>query len=383
MGIARIAGISLVLLGACAKAGDDPATVDGPPSGDGGHDSGGDSAACPPDQFVTDVGETGLVTCAPVDDPTKQAIDSNCSVYLGSRDGCDACTTAPAKWGRASTLSCTNGLGADNRCTTPSLGGDTIQAFGLNLDGDVDGNDKIYGTYHCAAVPPSSGGATPCKAGEFVTGTYGSSWTCAPIATAVIDYVRASCFLYLGWQDGCDGCTTAPVKWGRSGDASCLNGAGADSTCQTATLGTETMNLFGINTDGDVDENDKLHIALQCAPAPPAQGTGTTSCPAGQFMTGINTDGSFQCESPAPLVAKFFADHCQAYYGWQDNCDSCTTPPSKWGKFGTASCSNGLGANGTCSDFTLGGTATSMFGLNPGGDVDGNDTLYVGFQCKL
>ena len=45
-------------------------------------------------------------------------------------------------------------------------------------------------------------------------------------------------------------------------------------------------------------------------------------------------------------------------------------------------CANGIGADNTCTTFTLGGDQISMFGLSPDGDVDGNDTLFVGFTCR-
>lgn len=43
---------------------------------------------------------------------------------------------------------------------------------------------------------------------------------------------------------------------------------------------------------------------------------------------------------------------------------------------------NGVGGDNTCSTFMLGGQPTIMSGLNPDGDVDGNDALYIGFVCR-
>lgn len=384
MGIVRLAACA-VLFAACAKAGEakPDGSTDGRPPVDGTNgDSGTPVAECPADQFATNVDANGLVTCATIEAPTKTAVDSSCSVYLGHRDNCDGCITPPAKWGRAGALDCSNGAGADNRCITSTLGGAAVQLFGLNLDGDADGNDKFYSSLHC--IPPApAGGMAPCPAGEFITGTYGGSWTCAPMAVAAIEYVRANCQLYAGWQDSCDGCTTIPAKWGRSSDLNCLNGAGADNTCTVATLGAESLNLYGLNADGDMNGDDKLHVGMHCATPPPAEGTGTTACPAGMYMTGTEADGGFKCESPAPLIAKWFTDHCSVYYGWTDGCDGCAGPPSKWGRVGVGACANGLGAANTCSSFALGGQQVSMFGLNTDGDVDGNDTLYIGFQCAM
>jgi hypothetical protein len=275
---------------------------------------------------------------------------------------------------------CATGIGA-NTCTTPTLGGAATSLFGLDIGGDVDGNDKLYGSLHCSAVEPAAGLA-PCAAGQVVIGLIGSSWTCASLGDAVTDYVGANCSLYLGWQDGCDGCTTAPVKWGHAGDGTCMNGAGADNTCSTATLDGETINLFGLNPDGDVDGNDKLHVGLDCIDPAATTTTSTTTCPAGQFLTATLTEGGFRCDNIAPLVADYFKAHCTLVFGWQDNCNGCLTPPAKFGSVRVGACTLGAGADDTCSKFSLGGASVDLFGLNPDGDVDGNDTLYVGFRCQ-
>ena len=100
-----------------------------------------------------------------------------------------------------------------------------------------------------------------CPAGSYVQGIDATgSVVCASLA----DYVNQSCHLYFGWRDACDGCTTAPAKWGRVSAAACSNGAGVDNTCQTPTLGTEDVTLFGLNTDGDVDATDKFYVGLKC-----------------------------------------------------------------------------------------------------------------------
>ena len=317
------------------------------------------------------------MTCAPIADVVKSAIDASCSIYLGWRDDCNGCTTTPEKWGRAG-ATCVSELGADNTCTTPTLGGAAPRLFGLNLDGDMDGNDKLYGSLHCAAPEPMASVA-PCPAGQFITGTYGSSYTCGTIADAIVEYVRTSCSLYMGWQDDCNGCTTAPGKWGRAGDGGCQNGAGADNTCSVANLGGQMVNLFGLNPDGDVDDNDTLHVGLHCTPPMPATSMSMTGCPACQFVTSTSTSG-FTCTSPAAAAAQYFAQSCSLYFGWRDGCDGCTLAPAKWGQARVGNCMLGVGANDTCSKYALGGTV-DLFGLNPDGDVDGNDTLYVGLRC--
>lgn len=371
----------LVAVAGCASAADPAAIPDAPVAM---HDSaiGGDGAtahACGADQFVTAVAADGTVSCAPVTEPTRAAIAASCSTYLAWRDGCDGCTSVPTKYGNAGGT-CSVGVGADNTCTTPNLGGATVALLGLNMDGNVDGNDKLYGSLHCTVPAPASTPA-PCAAGEYVTGSSSGGFTCAPLAAAVVDYVRASCSLYLGWQDSCDGCTTFPAKWGHAGDAGCQNGAGLDDTCTVATLGTEQVNLFGISPDGDVDDNDKIHVGLHCNAPPPASTSTTTTCPAGQFVTGTGTDASLQCASPAPLFHTYFTQHCSVYFGWRDGCDGCTLAPAKWGQVKVGGCTLGTGVNDTCSTFMM-GQPVSMFGLNVDGDVDGNDALYATLHCE-
>ena len=55
-----------------------------------------------------------------------------------------------------------------------------------------------------------------------------------------------------------------PEKWGRTNATICENGMGGNNTCQTATLGTETVQLFGLNTEGDVNGDDKFYVGLLC-----------------------------------------------------------------------------------------------------------------------
>jgi hypothetical protein len=70
------------------------------------------------------------------------------------------------------------------------------------------------------------------------------------------------------------------------------------------------------------------------------------------------------------------------FFGWRDSCDACTQPPAKWGAFSTGSCANGTGADNTCADTPLGDVTLPLFGLSTDGNVNGDDTLYVGFRCN-
>ena len=368
-----------VLVSACA-GGSGAAPPDIAPPSDSSASPDGANGGCSMDQLATNADASGQLTCTAIDSEIKAAIASRCSTYFGWLDSCDGCTTAPAKWGRVSASSCSPGVGAGNTCTTPTLAGTNVQMFGLDLDGDMDGNDKLHVGMQCTGESTSLTIA-PCKAGSFVTGRAGTSWTCGSLGNVVRDFVANHCSIYLGWQDSCDGCTNPPSKWGRASATSCEVGAGTDNTCNPPTaLDTDMVGLFGLNADGDVDGNDKFHIALHCdTPAPTTTTITNNTCPTGQFMVGT-APGGILCASPTQQIATYFSNKCSLYFGWRDNCNGCTDPPSKWGKVRVGGCMNGTGTDNTCSQLTL-GTQLEMFGLSPDGNVDGNDTFYVGFSC--
>lgn len=349
--------------------------------GDGGSGTGAlTPQACPTNQFMTGVDTNGQIVCELIDPSAQAAINQSCSVFHGWRDSCTGCTLAPAKWGSVSQGACANGLGGDNTCTQPSLGGLAVRLFGLNTDGDVNDDDKFYTGFSCSAGS-STPVPAPCVAGELAVGLSGTQITCAPASGAILDYVRTSCSVYTGWRDSCDACTSAPSKWGRASTTSCSAGVGTGNTCTTATLGGTSVQLFGLNTGGDVDGNDKMYVGLRCTPPPAAVGSATGTCPAGRIMTGIEAGGAITCASPAPLVASYFAAHCTIYYGWSDNCDGCTAAPVKWGRAREGFCTNDVGGDSTCQDAVLGADTVRLFGLNTDGDVNGDDKFYVGFRC--
>jgi hypothetical protein len=104
------------------------------------------SERCPAGQLAT--GLNPLV-CAPAAPAIHQVVSNSCSVYLGWRDRCAACSQAPAKWGRVNQASCTDGLGVDNSCITASLGAASVRMFGLNTDGDVNTDDAFFYGLRC------------------------------------------------------------------------------------------------------------------------------------------------------------------------------------------------------------------------------------------
>lgn len=352
----------------------------GSQGGAGGSDGGKGAEACPAGEFLTGLDGAGHAVCATIDEAADAAVNGGCSAYFGWSDNCSGCADPPTKWGFAKATACMNGAGANDTCTMPDLGGQMVNLFGLNTDGNVDDSDKLYASLHCEKGDSQSK-TGPCGAGEFVTAVSNGSVTCTPASGATLDYVRESCSLYLGWRDNCDGCATAPAKWGYASTLGCANGAGAGNTCTSVVLGTETVQLFGLDTDGNVNDDDKIYVGLRCVEPTAAGGAVMGACPAGQLATGVEDDGSVVCASPAPQVAKWFRDHCSLYFGWRDSCDGCTSAPTKWGRVRDGFCMNGVGANSTCSNAVLGPESLLMYGLNPDGDVDDDDKLYVAFRC--
>jgi hypothetical protein len=379
----------LVTLGACASSGAEHAPDAGAPidgSGEVAPDASPDpgvAEACPPGQFAINVPATGALGCTAIDDATATAVRARCSIYLGFRDSCDGCTDPPAKWSRSSPIGCSPGVGAGNACVSATLDDPEtpVEHATVDLDGNVNGDDKLYTTIHCVAAPRDPRPA-PCAPGWAISGRNGDAWMCTPISEAAIAYVGGGCAVHLGWRDSCDGCTTAPSKWGAASDAACSNGEGTDDTCTTTTLDGESVHLFGLNLDGDTDGNDKLYLGLACPAPDAAETTATTQCPAGRFVVATHTDGTFACADPAVAFSAYVRDRCSMFLGWRDSCDGCTQPPTKWGQVGTASCANGTGTDDTCADATLGAVTLPMFGLSTDGDVNSDDTLYVGFRCE-
>ncbi|NUP10632.1 MAG: hypothetical protein HOW73_31680 [Polyangiaceae bacterium] len=362
------------------------ATTDGGGgSGTGAHGGeGGGGAleqACPANEFATGFDAGGVIQCAPIEPSVVSAVNNGCDIFYGIRDGCGACSDPPTKWGRVNGATCANGVGADNTCSSATIGGQNVGLFGLNADGDVDDNDKLYAGFMCDAGVPDEGPGPCDSSGEAVVGYDGAQVTCAKTGAAALDYMRASCSLYVGWRDTCGACTDAPSKWGYAGSQACSAGSGAGNTCVSTVLGGETVPLLGIDFDGDVDENDKLYFGLHCAGATEASGPQPVDCPDGQFLVGTHADGTVECESPAPQIAAYVAQHCTAYIGFRDSCGACTTMPAKYGRVREGFCSNDAGVDNTCTTANLAGQAVSLFGLSTDGNVNDDDKLYIGFKC--
>jgi hypothetical protein len=369
---------ALLLLAACATSGEDlPADA-----GTGGFPDGATAASgsCPEGEFATGVAGDGSLLCAPIDGAAGASLTEHCSLFFGQSDNCDGCTSLPEKWGRISGIDCDDALGVDNSCTTADLGGVSLPLFGLDLEGDVNDDDKLHLGMQCAIVAdePMAG---PCPPGAFLSGIGDGAGECVTARAAIVDYLRGGCDIYFGWRDNCSGCGLPPTKWGRTGSAECTVGAGADSTCTSFRLGEDAVQTFGLNPDGDVDSNDAIYLGFQCGGAVASESTRAGSCPVGELVVGIEPGGQVQCASPLPAAEAAVQDGCFLYIGQRDNCSGCTTPPTKWGRISHTVCDNGAGAGNTCTTATLGESAIELFGLDIDGDMDENDKLYLGLSC--
>jgi hypothetical protein len=329
---------------------------------------------------VTGVDAGGTVVCSSLGDAITSYINTSCSVYFGWQDSCDGCTTDPTKWGSSNGDSCQLGPGADDTCTAPTVGSSAVPLFGLNPDGNVNGDDKLHFGLHCAAPPaPPSGG---CAAGQFATG-FGSDGTpvCADPSSSARKVINTECFLYSGWRDNCDGCALDPTKFDRVNDGACESLAGAGDVCTVQSLDGSSIRMSGIDFDGDVDGNDKIYTGFRCEPGQGPPAGAVTSCPSGEAVIGLAADGSLACAPIAPAAHSYFTGNCWLYVGWLDSCGGCTDPPAKWGRVREGACENGVGADDTCTAPVLGTQTITLFGLNPNGDVDGNDLMYFGMKC--
>jgi hypothetical protein len=146
------------------------------------------------------------------------------------------------------------------------LGAEQVYLFGLSTGGDVDGNDKFYVGMSCAAVVGEAAPAAEmCPVGQAVKAILASGeLMCESPAEDLLTQVRPRCRLTFGWIDGCNGCTSPPAKWGRAGDGFCSNDSGLDNTCAATQLGPDNVQLFGLSTDGDVNDDDKFFVGFQC-----------------------------------------------------------------------------------------------------------------------
>ena len=220
---------------------------------------------CPPGTFVTAVSANG-VECTTAERLVVSYVQQNCNLYFGWRNVCDDCTDPPDQWGYTSPAACVSGNGGQNTCTTPDLNSIFPNLFGFSPEGNVDDNDKFYVGLYCAgASVVETKVDRACPAGALVVGIDDDGGIlCASPLPAVESALRSDCHVYFGWLDSCDDCDDPPDKWGRVSHNGCLNGNGDDNTCTMPLLNGITPRLFGLNTDNDVNDDDKFYVGMKC-----------------------------------------------------------------------------------------------------------------------
>ncbi len=325
----------------------------------------------------------GQLQCTSVDADARTAINDHCQLHLGWRDSCGACSLTPTKSGWAGG-SCGLVAGTYSGCVPTLLGGVTQELIGINTGGTVDDNDKFYAGFDCRAPTAGNGMGPMCPTGQYVVGidAMGEA-TCSDMATVAVAWASSSCDAYLGWIDGCANCPSTPSKWGRAGAVGCATGTGTNNSCATSTVDGRSVDLIGIATDGDVDDNDTFYLSVDCAASAPSVMSDVVEiCPAGYFVTAIDMDGYLTCESAASFIADYARDSCYATLGWRDSCTACTTAPARWARSSVTGCGATSSTGARCLQHQLGGVPQWMASVGTDGDVDENDKFYAGFLCE-
>jgi hypothetical protein len=157
---------------------------------------------------------------------------------------------------------------ADDQAFTFRNSGDGVLNLIVDgtLFGDGSGLDNVDAATLLGNAPADFASSDQaCGAGSYVSAVAANGdLVCSPVS----DYLNQNCYVYFGWRDACDGCTSAPTKWGRVAGSDCTLGIGADSSCQLSTLDSVSVNLLGLNTDGEVAGDDKFYVGFRCfAPA--------------------------------------------------------------------------------------------------------------------
>ncbi len=336
---------------------------------------------CGAGMFATGLDGDGKLVCASLASTVAPAVRQGCSVYWGWRDGCGVCDQGPTKWGRVNGDSCV-AMGDDTTCSVAWLDNSNIQLFGLNTDGGVDETDKFYLGFSCKTPPEMPG---ECASGDFMVGLAGDLPICLPASSFAVAAAEASCSVYFGWSDGCDGCDEPPKHWGRASTNECEVGAGSGGTCGIEVLGEVPVHLYGLNTAGKVGGNSQFYIGMRCAPPAGANSVAVGQCPNGQIVTGLLASGELACTSPAPLMMEVASASCSLWLGWINNCNGCATAPTRWGSVGETACVSAPGTENqenTCTTEKLGVPHIRLFGLSTVAPLNGDDTFPIGFTCE-
>lgn len=218
---------------------------------------------------------------------------------------------------------------------------------------------------------------TSCPGTELATGVQpNGQLACTSVEELATKAIGASCKVHYGWADQCDDCANPPTKWGWVMDSDC-DTSSQDCNCQMDELGDQTVQLLGINLDGQVGPDDKFYTSLTCG-----SGADLADCAAsGQLLVGFDADGKPQCMDPTPAVLDAVRTGCGLLSGWRDDCEGCDSPPVKLGRSTSVACDPGTNEDNLCTNPTLGDESVQMLGIDPDDNVDQDDQFYLGLRC--
>ena len=132
------------------------------------------------------------------------------------------------------------------------VAGDAQIGGALRVDGPVTITPGALadGTLRVGDLDPAMLGASLIRSGD--TLEVDPAWLAGEIRT----WVRGHCQVQLGWRDNCDNCALNPAKHiAARADATC--GGALNGACRGGTWA-------GINTDGDVNDDDVFYIRMVC-----------------------------------------------------------------------------------------------------------------------
>ena len=285
---------------------------------------------------------------------------------VGACDGSDPGAEPGDNAGETGTEGDTDGDGAGD-----GAGDGTGDGTG---DGDGDGTGDGDGDGDVATGD--------CPEGEVVVGLGDSMPICGSFEPVARDAMNDGCRAHLGWVDACGDCTDPPQKLGYAGDDGCETVSGGTDTCGSVVLGSAALSLFGLNTDGAVNGDDRFFAGWNCEGGDDQWSQEPASCPDGTVATGLSGAGELICTDLSMAVIEWANDRCELTLGWRDTCENCTNVPTEWSTASGISCAPGAGNESDCLIVDVQGADVPLASLGMSGGVDFNDAFFIGLTCR-
>ncbi len=335
---------------------------------------------CPDGGVIAELfaGEAGCAALAP---RIVEAANEHCALGFGWLNECADCDDPPQKvgvvGGRCEVLA-----GDHSECATQFLAGvgapGELELLGINTDGDVGPDDRLFAGFGCAAIEELTEGGTRCPEGMVAVGVDPlTGLRCSPIDLAVANWASEHCLATLAWAE-CENCAVSPTLSVGANAAGCTN----TSHCPTIETGGGSFSLGALHPGHSIDGNDTFYLSLACDEAvSESEAVQGTMCPEGSFVHGWDERGALICGRPFQQFSNTMRERCSAYLGWRDSCNDCVAPPSRWAGVTATGCS-GSTPGARCMLHEVDGAELWMASVGMSGNVDGDDKFYVGFQCE-